>query len=71
MNLLRISITYLKIVKMGAKETLLHTIKVNRRLRKLEESQKPIHPALKSNWELLTRDQQSDALFKWKISIKK
>ena len=56
---------------MGARETLLHTIKVNRRLRKLEESQKPIHPALKSNWELLTRDQQSDALFKWKISVQK
>ena len=58
---------------MASKETLLHTIKVNRRVRKMNESKplsNPIHPALVDGWDQLTRDQQSDKLLRWKIQVK-
>tara|TARA_R100001163_G_C5026342_1_gene167771 strand:+ start:759 stop:935 length:177 start_codon:yes stop_codon:yes gene_type:complete len=57
---------------MGSKTTLLHTIKVNRQMRKqIEFSNKCTHPALLDDWDSLTRDEQSNLLFKWKILIKR
>lgn len=53
---------------MSAKDTLLHTIKVNRRIRKLQEI---IHPATRVGWKFLSKEQQTDELLRWKIKINK
>ena len=58
---------------MGARERLNQAIKVNRRMRKAEEYKKKslIHPALLSDWDDLSRDEQSNKLFKWTILTRK
>ena len=57
---------------MGSKTTLLHTIKVNRQIRKAKEyNNKYTHPALLDDWDSLTRDERSNRLFKWKVLIKR
>lgn len=55
---------------MSARESLNHRIKVNRRIRKFEESEKLIHPALKSDWEGLERFEQSKRLLAWTIATR-
>jgi len=55
---------------MSARESLNHRIKVNRRIRKFEESEKLIHPALKSDWEGLERVEQSKRLLAWTIATR-
>lgn len=56
---------------MSARESLNHRIKVNRRIRKFEESQRLIHPALKDDWDDLDRAEQSNRLFKWTMLTRK
>ncbi len=56
-----------------SKSNLLHLIKTNRMFRKHNEkkiSKSITHPALLPGWDELSRDQQSEKLFKWKILIK-
>jgi hypothetical protein len=57
---------------MASKQTLLHTIKVNRRMRKSKQYNynQLTHPALLNDWDSLTRDEQSYRLYRWKIKIK-
>jgi hypothetical protein len=55
---------------MSSRESLNHRIKVNRRIRKFEESQKLIHPALKSEWDGLNREEQIKRLLKWTIATR-
>lgn len=58
---------------MGSKTTLLHTIKVNKRIRKSREYnyKQLTHPALLNDWDGLSRDEQSYRLYRWKIEMKK
>ncbi len=39
--------------------------------KQIEFSNKCTHPALLDDWDSLTRDEQSNLLFKWKILIKR
>lgn len=58
---------------MGARERLNQAIKINRQDRKAKEYKRKsiIHPALLPDWDDLTRDEQSDKLFKWTILTRK
>ena len=39
--------------------------------KQIEFSNKYTHPALLDDWDSLTRDEQSNLLYKWKILIKR
>ena len=60
---------------MAAKETLLHTIKVNRQLRKLnkkvDKALSCVHPAFLDGWDDLSSSDKSIKLARWKILVKK
>ena len=58
---------------MAARERLNHLIKVNRQIRKAKEYKKKslIHPALLNDWDDLSRDEQSNKLYKWTIATRK
>lgn len=50
---------------MASRDTLMHTIKVNRQMRKFEE--KLNHPALDYSWDLLSDEEKEFKFRVWKM----